>query len=186
MTTPELVSPFSADNLRGGEHPGETSPEGCRLASSDYERSLHLRIRHEVFVREEGLFAETDYDEHDDDPDTHHVIGVHERVAAGAVRLYPLEEPGVWKGDRLAVLHRFRPHRLGPRLVRYAVRTAAAAGGTEMVAHVLPSNVRLFERLGWRPVGEPIPYVGRLHQRVVIDLDGVRERMGPRDASPSR
>lgn len=178
MTTPELVSPFSEDELRGGAHPDQSSPPGeCRPASSAYERSLHHRIRHEVFVREEGLFAETDRDERDDDPDTRHVLGVHERVAAGAVRLYPLDEPGVWKGDRLAVLHRFRPHRVGPRLVRYAVQTAAAVGGTEMVAHVLPSNVRLFERLGWRPVGDPVTYVGRLHQRVVIDLEGVRKRM---------
>lgn len=179
MTTPELVSPFSGDELRGNVHLDQPSPpEECRLTSSAYERSLHHRIRHEVFVREEGLFAETDRDERDDDPNTRHVLGVHERVAAGTVRLYPWGDPGVWKGDRLAVLHRFRPHRLGPRLVRYAVRTAAAAGGTEMVAHVLPNNVRLFERLGWRSVGEPATYVGRLHQRVVIDLGEVRERMG--------
>lgn len=176
MTTPELVSPFSARDPRGDPHPEETVPGGCRLASSDYERSLHLRIRHEVFVREEGLFSETDRDEADDDPRTRQVIGLHGRVAAGAVRLYPLDEPGTWKGDRLAVLPKFRPHRIGPRLVRYAVKTAAEAGGTEMVAYILPSNVRLFERLGWRPVGEPVTYVGRPHQRVTIDLAAVRER----------
>ena len=39
-----------------------------------------------------------------------------------------------------------------------------------MVAHIQPQNVPFFERLGWHPVGDPMPFVGRPHQRMAIDL----------------
>ncbi|MDP8978572.1 MAG: GNAT family N-acetyltransferase, partial [Actinomycetota bacterium] len=55
-------------------------------------------------------------------------------------------------------------------LVRFAVRAAGRRGGDLMVAHVQPRNADFFERLGWRRVGEPVEYVGHVHQRMAIDL----------------
>lgn len=91
-------------------------------------------------------------------------------VAGGAVRLYPLDDEGLWKGDRLAVLDPFRRRRLGAPLVRFAVKTAGERGGHRMLAHVQVPNVPFFVRLGWEPVGEPEEYVGHLHQLMAIDL----------------
>jgi hypothetical protein len=85
------------------------------------------------------------------------------------VRLYPLE-PGIWQGDRLAVLAPFRAWNLGGHLVRFAVATAAYLGGVEMMAHVQAGNVRFFERLGWLRRGDPEVYVGLPHQPMSIDL----------------
>jgi len=99
----------------------------------------------------------------------------------GAVRLYPVE-PGLWQGDRLAVLPPFRAWNLGGALVRFAVETAAALGGAEMLAHVQTANVRFFERLGWCRRGEPEIYVGLPHQLMSIDL---RVRVGARLPAPS-
>jgi putative N-acetyltransferase (TIGR04045 family) len=149
----------------------------CRLVAGPGELALHLAIRHAVFVREQGLFDGTDSDEHDQDPVSLHVLGFWGEQAAGAVRLYPLAEPGRWKGDRLAVLPRFRSRHVGAPLVRFAVRTASELGGSVMAAQIQPANVPFFERLGWRRVGEPAPYAGRLHQQMAIDL-----RPGPPDA----
>jgi hypothetical protein len=39
-----------------------------------------------------------------------------------------------------------------------------------MIAHIQPSNVNFFERLGWERVGEPMEYVGHPHQVMAIDL----------------
>lgn len=169
MTATGSISPFSAPEAATArvERGGDVS---CRLVDGDAERDLHLRIRHEVFVAEQEVFTPSDRDEHDDDAATRHALGLLGSVAAGAVRFYPLDEPGLWKGDRLAVLPAFRHYRLGPPLVRFAVATAAAAGGQQMLAYIQPQNVALFSRLGWRPVGEPVSYVGRPHQQVVIDL----------------
>ncbi|HLI55925.1 MAG TPA: MSMEG_0567/Sll0786 family nitrogen starvation N-acetyltransferase [Actinomycetota bacterium] len=167
FASPDLVS----EAVRVGQ------PIECRAAASAEELALHHEIRHQVFVTEQQFFAATDRDEHDDDPGTVHILGLCGQVAAGAVRLYPLEEPGWWKGDRLAVLPAFRSHGLGGPLVRFAVETAGRAGGSRMMAHIQPANVRFFEHLGWQCVGEPVDYVGQLHQLMEIGL-----RSGPEAA----
>ena len=157
--------------------PSSTSAEvaahpavACMVAIAERELALHHHIRVEVFVREQAFFAGSDHDDHDDDPTTLKVVGFCGAVAGGAVRLYPLEEPGRWKGDRLAVLSAFRPKGLGVHLVRFAVRTAGERGGELMVAHVQPRNVTFFRRLGWHTVGEPVEYVGHVHQQMAIEL----------------
>ena len=100
---------------------------------------------------EQEVFATSDADAHDVGDETVKVLawvaspGVGWE-AGGAVRLYPLE-PGIWQGDRLAVLEPFRAWNLGVT-GRFAVATAAHLGGVEMVAHVQAGNVRFFERLG--------------------------------------
>ena len=130
---------------------------------------------------EQGLFlarpgepaggrAGDDRDAHDDDPATIHVVGLADGVTCGTVRLYPLGEPGTWKGDRLAVLPGYRRHGLGTPLVRFAVATAGALGGREMEAFIQPANVEFFEWLGWRRTGGIVEYAGLGHQRMVIAL----------------
>ena len=144
----------------------------CRVVAGEAERVVHMAIRRVVFVEEQGLFGGSDADEHDRDPATLHVLGFWAGEAAGTVRLYPLPEPGRWKGDRLAVLPAFRKHGIGGPLVRFAVATASRLGGVVMVAQIQPANVAFFERLGWYRVGDPAPYVGRPHQQMAIDLRG--------------
>jgi putative N-acetyltransferase (TIGR04045 family) len=168
MPATGLVSPFS-EPIEAERHLQQELKVTCRTVQSPAERDLHHQIRHEVFVREQRLFSRTDRDEHDLHRATLHVLGQYGPVVAGTVRLYPLEE-GLWRGDRLAVLPAFRSHRIGPPLVHFAVAAAAVRGGTAMIASIQPQNVRLFEMLGWRCVGEPTLYVGRLHQKMMIDL----------------
>jgi putative N-acetyltransferase (TIGR04045 family) len=158
----------------------------CRAASTAEELAAHFRIRHQVFVVEQGLFRNTgcgdgagagqDRDVHDDDPATVHVVGLADGMTCGTVRLYPL--PGVtgrWKGDRLAVLNDHRHLGLGAPLVRFAVATAAMRGGREMEAYIQPANVTFFEWLGWRQVGGLVTYAGIPHQRMLIGLQISRE-----------
>ncbi len=165
----ELVSPFSAsaDQIRDARVHATLS---CRAAADDAERQLHWRIRREVFVREQAVFTDDDHDEYDDRPETVHALGMCGAVIAGTVRFYPLEQRGLWKGDRLAVLPAFRRSGLGGPLVRFAVATAAARGGARMVAYIQPQNVPVFEHLGWRRSGPLTDYVGRPHQKMLIDL----------------
>jgi putative N-acetyltransferase (TIGR04045 family) len=142
----------------------------CRLVAARAELDTHFAIREAVFVREQAIFTGTDRDDHDDDERTLYVLGFVGHQPAGTVRLYPLTEPGLWKGDRLAVLPQYRRQQLGGPLVRFAVRTAADCGGRHMLAYIQPANVVFFQHLGWRPVGEVLQYCGRPHQRMLIDL----------------
>ena len=143
----------------------------CRAVASRAEFRLHLRIRREVFVREQAIFASSDRDSLDDDEATIHVLGFCDGAASGTVRLYPLDGEGLtWQGDRLAVLPPFRTSGLGRPLVRFAVRTAAQRGGRVMHAHVQVPNVRFFQRLGWTAAGDIEEYCGVPHQPMQIDL----------------
>lgn len=143
----------------------------CAPARSAETLAQHRAIRHEVFVVEQGLFSGSDLDEHDLDASTVCLLGYCDGVAAGSVRLFEVDHvTGLWQGDRLAVLPRFRASGIGAPLVRCAVATAGAYGGRAMVAHIQLPNVRFFTRLGWSPSGETEIYVGRPHQQMQIGL----------------
>ena len=141
-----------------------------RLAASAGELAGHFAVRHAVFVDEQRLFAESDRDHWDET--ALHVVALHGGEVVGAVRLYALDEAGLWQGDRLAVTRRARLLRAGGPLVRFAVRTAGELGGHLMIARIQEANVNLFRHLGWDPVGEPVDYRGIPHQRMTVPLSG--------------
>lgn len=145
----------------------------CRAVATPDERTDHFRIRHQVFVVEQGLFRSGggDRDAHDDDPATIHVVGLADAIICGTVRLYPVAAvAGRWKGDRLAVLAGHRHQGLGAPLVRFAIAAAALHGGLEMEAYIQPANVTFFEWLGWRQAGGLVGYAGIPHQRMLTVL----------------
>jgi putative N-acetyltransferase (TIGR04045 family) len=141
-----------------------------RLARTPEELAGHFRVREEVFVEEQGLFNGTDRDHWDEA--ALHIVAVSGGEVLGAVRLYPLDEAGLWQGDRLAVSSRARQLRAGGTLVRCAVRTAGALGGHLMIARIQAPIVPLFRFLGWERVGGLIEYRGVPHQRMTIPLSG--------------
>jgi putative N-acetyltransferase (TIGR04045 family) len=143
----------------------------CLAAATPEQLDVHHRIRHQVFVDEQGLFHPSDLDHHDGAPGVIRVLGLCESVPAGTVRLFPLDQSGrLWQGDRLAVLPEFRSSGVGKPLVRFAVATAGALGGGKMVAHIQLSNVVFFEQLGWTKEGDIEVYVGTAHQPMSIGL----------------
>ena len=168
------ISPWAPSAL-----PEQRLQPVCALANGHAQLAAHFAIRRSVFVETQALFAFDDRDARDDDPETLHAVGLagHPLWLAGyevvgAVRLYPLDDDGLWKGDRLAVLPADRALHIGAMLVRFAVRTAGELGGRRMVAQVQVPNVRFFERLGWRRDGDPAPMLGVEHQPMTIDLSG--------------
>lgn len=128
-----------------------------------------MAVRQRVFVEEQGFFETTDRDIWDENA-LHAVAVDDDRGVVGAVRFYGLDEAGLWKGDRLAVLADARPLRVGAHLVRFAVATAGDLGGHLMLATVQVAVAPFFGRLGWTPVGASRAYRGAPHQRMMIEL----------------
>lgn len=173
QTATELASPF--DPSIDLEPRTRGRPEViCRPTATAGERSICARLRHEVFVVEQEIFSGSDQDDRDEDSQTIHLVADVLGVAAGTVRIYPIDDIGLWRGDRLAVFPAFRRMVVGKRLVQTAVHTAGRLGGSEMVATVQVSNVRFFEHLGWRCDGEPEPAYGVVHQLMRIPLTSGR------------
>jgi putative N-acetyltransferase (TIGR04045 family) len=161
---PEVAEPVNAAHERSLE-------VVCAEARTDQQRLMHDRIRHAVFVEEQGIFTGSDIDEHDLREDTVRVLALQHGRPVGTVRLYPIDErTGLWKGDRLAVLPASRTSGAGAPLVRFAVAYAGAHGGRRMVAHIQLANVRFFNRLGWSAYGDTEDYLGLIHQPMQIAL----------------
>ena len=115
----------------------------------------YRRLRRQVFVAEQGLFAHSDADDLDDDPRA--VVLVARATTSGAVvggvRLGPAvagRDIGWWAGSRLAVDVAARSlGGVGPALVRAACARAEQAGVLRFDATVQTANEPLFVRLGW-------------------------------------
>lgn len=151
----------------------DVAAAACRIAADDADLAAIHDIRRAVFVTEQSLFDGSDLDHRDADPAVLHVLGTVGGVAAGTVRLFPVDpaDPaGTWQGDRLAVLPQFRSSGLGGPLVRFAVATGGARGGSRMIAHIQLPNEVFFRKLGWRRLGDPEIYVGQPHLLMDIDL----------------
>ena len=143
----------------------------CRLATAPEERERHFAIRRAVFCVEQGMFGGADRVQRVRRVVAGiAVVGAEGAVVGGTVRLYPLGADGLWQGDRLAVLPLFRRTSLGGALVRFAVRTAGARGGSRMVAMIQRPNVPFFLSLGWSLDGPVAEFHGREHQPMAIAL----------------
>jgi putative N-acetyltransferase (TIGR04045 family) len=148
-----------------------------RVAIGDADVAAHHEVRRAVFVAEQGIFEEHDLDEWD--PHAVKVIATVGPRVLGAVRLYPLDEAGLWKGDRLAVLPEGRRLHIGAPLVRFAVVTAGEMGGSRMIALIQRRNVAFFRHLGWTPHGGESEYRGASHQAMSIALAGAAPEFDP-------
>ena len=148
-----------------------------RVAASAADLAAHHEVRRAVFVHEQGIFEGDDRDGWDDGA-VKVVASAGGRVL-GAVRLYPLDEAGLWKGDRLAVLREGRRLRIGALLVRFAVATAGERGGTRMIALIQLRNVPFFRHLGWSALGDETDYRGATHQEMTIALAGAQPEFAP-------
>lgn len=150
----------------------------CALACEPVQMDGHFAIRRRVFVETQRIFEHDDRDGRDEHPATQHAIALAGEEVVGAVRFYPLDGDGLWKGDRLAVLPAQRASQLGAMLVRFAVRSAGELGGRRMVAQIQVPNVRFFQRLGWCVDGDAAPMFGVSHQPMTIDLRPLRRHPG--------
>ncbi|MDO1583436.1 MSMEG_0567/Sll0786 family nitrogen starvation N-acetyltransferase [Rhizobium oryzicola] len=140
------------------DHQAFISPEFIiRAATEAWEVAGARRLRHQVFVEEQKIFAEHDRDAIDEIALPLVAIAT---VAAepadvvGTVRIHQ-SSSGVWWGSRLAVAPDYRRvGRLGAELIRLAVSTANGVGCHVFNAHVQLKNVPLFRRLHWEAVKE--------------------------------
>jgi radical SAM protein (TIGR04043 family)/putative N-acetyltransferase (TIGR04045 family) len=148
-----------------------------RSARTAAERSEAFAIRHSVFVEEQGLFADSDRDEHDETGI--HLVARHQDRMVGTVRLFPdpFRGNGSWIGGRLAVHPDYRVFRVGACLVKEAMKRAKKKGCTVFTAHVQEKNVRFFQKLGWRPIGPPETICDHPHQQMQADLSRVPDEI---------
>lgn len=182
--------------------PASVPPDAFIVVRADRQDvEAHRRLRREVFVREQGLFATHDHDRADDDPRTVVLVArTPDGQVLGGVRLHPAPHPstesrdlGWWRGSRLAVRPDVRgadvrgaagggAAGLGVALVRAACAWAESVGALRFDAVVQAQHHRLFTRLGWTTTGE-VDLLGRPHVAVEWPIARV-QRLAEATKSP--
>jgi putative N-acetyltransferase (TIGR04045 family) len=144
----------------------------AEVARERWQVDAYYRLRRDIFEREQGLFTDSDVDEHDAHAlpivAVSHVAGMPHEVI-GVVRIYR-SEGSTWYGGRLGVAHDYRRvGAVGGALIYTAVSTAHAHGCTRFLATVQARNVRYFEHYAFRPLSE-LSLRGQPHQLMQADL----------------
>jgi putative N-acetyltransferase (TIGR04045 family) len=144
----------------------------AQVASEPWQLLGYRELRRAIFAEEQGLFAGSDFDEHDEHAlpivAESQIAGMSDRVV-GVVRIYR-GEPGTWFGGRLGVRREFRRFgAIGTALITTAVSTAHAHGCQRFLATVQPGNVRYFERHHFRVLRD-VSVLGRPHQLMQAEL----------------
>lgn len=180
LITAELVYVF-ADPKAKASRP---VPPPLRQALLDYEAGetmLHLAVgswdevgadaaivRQAVFVTEQGIAREDEWDTLDADCQ-HAVVRnfLHMPLATG--RLLPAVD-GVSHIGRMAVLRSVRGVGLGDRVLSALLQRARERGDRRVVLHAQRSAEGFYAQAGFVVVGEPFEEVGIPHVQMALDL----------------
>jgi YbgC/YbaW family acyl-CoA thioester hydrolase len=123
------------------------------------------RVRTAVFVQEQGIPMEMEWDEADSTA-LHAVAynGLGQGIATG--RLVRQAE-GVGKIGRLAVHHALRGSRVGSGILQALMEAARERGDREVMLYAQRSAEGFYQRLGFAPRGEPFEEAGIPHIEMV-------------------
>jgi len=133
-----------------------------RIRQADWNRdqSALRHVREIVFVHEQGVPLELEWD--GIDPDCQHVLAEDERgIAIGTGRLLPDGHIG-----RMAVLQSWRNRGAGSALLRELIAIAAERGLTEVVLNAQTRALKFYERNGFAAEGQVFLDAGIPHQRM--------------------
>ncbi|MGW1951870.1 GNAT family N-acetyltransferase [Streptomyces sp. NPDC001920] len=142
-----------------------------RVAEDPADREACFAVRKEVFVVEQGVPQEIEYDAHD--ADAVHVLAIGEDgVPLGAGRLLHGEaaaaktdgDPAVGSLGRLAVTRAARGLGVGAALVRAIEEAARARGLAAVDLHAQTQALGFYERLGYVAYGPEFPDAGMPHR----------------------
>ncbi|MEU5592184.1 GNAT family N-acetyltransferase [Streptomyces sp. NPDC020298] len=148
------------------------TPYTVRIAEAPADREACFAVRKEVFVAEQGVPEDIEYDAHD--AAAVHVLAVREDGVplgtgrllhgAAAAALTGGGDASVGSLGRLAVTGRARGLGVGVALVRAIEDAARARGLTAVDLHAQTHALGFYERLGYEAYGPEYPEAGIPHR----------------------
>jgi YbgC/YbaW family acyl-CoA thioester hydrolase len=119
------------------------------------------RIREDVFVREQRIPVEMEWDEAD--ATAIHAVAFNRLGQAVATGRLLQEGPGVARIGRMAVHRMLRGSGVGRQVLQTLMAAAAGRGDREAVLHAQRSAEDFYSGLGFAPRGEPFDEAGIAH-----------------------
>jgi predicted GNAT family N-acyltransferase len=130
-----------------------------RKARTPDEVEAALRLRHRVFVHEQGVDTAADRDGRDGE--ALHAVAMRAGDLVGTCRV--IVDGDVGRLGRMAVEPELRGRGAGAALLEEAERMAKTAGATQMRLHAQLAARSLYSRAGYATVGEPFLEEGIEH-----------------------
>jgi len=152
-----------------GYEAGESMVE-LRLGSWQEQGADASRVRTEVFVHEQRIPIEMEWDE--SDATAVHAVARNRLGMPLATGRLLQHAPGVGRIGRMAVASEMRGSGLGRDVLLALMRAAAARGDHEVLLHAQRSAIGFYAREGFVPRGTPFVEAGIPHQEMVKSLSG--------------
>lgn len=121
-----------------------------------------FEIRREVFVDEQDVDEDIEYDGRDDDSVHFVVTDTETDTPAGTARLRVTDE-GVGKPERVAVRKAYRGEGLGQKLMEYIETEAREQGCQRALLHAQTHVVEFYRDLGYEVVSDEFEEAGIPH-----------------------
>ncbi|MFC7116278.1 GNAT family N-acetyltransferase [Natronoarchaeum sp. GCM10025703] len=134
-----------------------------RVVESMAEREDAYAVRRTVFVDEQGVDEELEYDEHEDHAT--HFVAYDGDEPVGAARLREPED-GLGKVERVAVLESRREQGVGEALMRAVEAEARAGGMTKLKLHSQTRAAGFYRSVGYERRGEEFEEAGIPHVKM--------------------
>jgi len=145
--------------------------QGKYLCYSD-DLSEAFEIRRKVFIEEQGVLVEEEFDEYDDIA-IHALVydnkGNHKPVATG--RVY--QDGKDYRIGRIAVLKEERGKYFGDFVVRLLANKAFSAGAEEVIINAQVTAVPFYEKIGFVSYGEIFDEAGIDHIAMKVKLNSI-------------
>ncbi len=162
MPVPQVLR----DTMLGFEQ-GEAMTH-LQLGSWDQIKDLAAPLRTEVFVHEQGVPQDMEWDEMDA-VSVHAVLTNRLGMAVATGRLLPSQK-GVAQIGRMAVMRQMRGQALGAQVLQGLMHTARERGDRQVLLHAQCSAENFYKRQGFVSQGEVYQEAGMDHVNMVIDL----------------
>ncbi|MDS0294833.1 GNAT family N-acetyltransferase [Halogeometricum luteum] len=162
-------------NADGDADSDATADDGVRtgvsIVRTDEEREDAFAVRFDVFVDEQGVDEELEWDEHDEPgAEATHLVAYDDGAVVGAARVRPYDEETA-KVERVVVAADRRGEGWGERVMRAAEEEAHAARFSRVKLHAQIRVQEFYESLGYRAVGEEFEDAGIPHVEMRKSLD---------------
>lgn len=141
--------------------------EAFSIGQADWQKdaSAIRRVRERVFIREQGVRPDEEWD-HTDDRCLHFLAREGSGQAIGTARLTPDGHIG-----RMAVLRDWRGRGVGRALLEGVIEAARRRGLRRLVADAQVQALGFYLKAGFRPEGPEFLEVRIPHQRVELELE---------------
>jgi len=124
-----------------------------KKVTTDEELKAAFSIRKEVFVKEQGVPLEDEFDQFDTlDGQCEHIIVDYKEQPVGTGRLRFVD--GVGKLERICILEPYRKYGLGKRIIEALEEIAEERGASKVKLHGQTHAEGFYQKFGYRTASE--------------------------------